>query len=362
MSDFTFDNPTDELIDLLTREKTTLKNRLDEIDQQIETYDQQVKRAETRNADIAATLRTMEDNFDTVPRDDIRKHYEEAIETRFRLATMRGQLEQFKSTKELIQSEQDILQKILTQLRGGGVELSDENDSSGPNGMSAASSSNIIRIVQAQEDERLRLAMQMHDGPAQSLTNFVLQAEICQRMFDSNPEGAREELVNLKEAANITFQRVRDFIADLRPMMLSDLGVQPTVRKYVESFGNKSDIVVKLDLPGSNEDRRLEEYQEVMLFRGVQDLMAHARDFADATEINIRLDLETDHAKVTVQDNGRPFDAEEMLSDDHPDDPRAQGIMTLREKFELINGEVSINNLESGGTEARIEMAISDRE
>jgi two-component system sensor histidine kinase DegS len=359
MADFSFDNPTDDLINLISVESTTLKNRLEEILQQIETYEQMVRREENRNADLATALRTIEDNFDTVPREDIKVKYEEAIEVRFRLATMHGQLEQFRTTRDLIENERKLLAEVLTRIKGG-VDFSSGDDDEEDRTALNASSLNIIRIVQAQEDERRRLANQMHDGPAQSLTNFVLQAEICQRLFDRNPEGAREELVNLKEAASVTFQRVRDFIADLRPMMLDDLGIIPTVRKYSESFSNKSDIEVKIDLHGE-EERRLEEYQEVMLFRGIQDLMAHARDFADATEITIRMDINPSNASVQVADNGRTFDVETLSEGDHPDDPRAQGIITLREKFEIIGGTVSITSSDNAETHAMIEMPISDR-
>ena len=148
---------------------------------------------------------------------------------------------------------------------------------------------NIVRIIQAQEEERQRLARQMHDGPAQSLTNFILQAEICQRLFDRNPARAAEELDNLKTVASVTFQKVREFIFDLRPMMLDDLGVVPTVRRYVDSFREKNDIDVKLDIFG--DERRLATHREVMIFRGIQELMAMARDYANPTSISIRLEL-----------------------------------------------------------------------
>ena len=360
MVDSTFDNPTDELVHLLSTESTTLQRRLEEIYQQIEQYEQMVKRQETKNADVDAEMRAMEDNFDTIPRDYIRERYEEALESRFRLATMRGQLEQFKATQEVIEAEQEILQNALNRISGGVVM--DGGGSGGKDSGSQMSSSslNIIRIVQAQEDERRRLANQMHDGPAQSLTNFVLQAEICQRMFDANPEGAREELVNLKESANVTFQRVRDFIADLRPMMLDDLGLLPTIRRYLESFSGKSDIEVKPDIYGDDE-RRLKEYQEVMLFRGVQELMAHARDYADANEITVHVTINPKDANIRVEDNGRYFDAETLLANDHPDDMRAQGIITLREKFELVGGEVSIHSVEGEVTEVEIKMPVESR-
>ncbi len=356
MADMLFDNPTDELINLINVQITSLKRRSEEINQQIDQYEQMVRREEQRNAEVATTLRVMKDNIETMPREDIQSRYDDAMDANFRLATMRGQLEQFKATHQLIQKERDLLSDILSKVQGG-IEFDDVEDE---DSFSSASSLNMARIVRAQEDERRRLATQMHDGPAQSLTNFVLQAEIVQRLFDRDQESAKEELQNLKESASLTFQRVRDFIADLRPMMLDDLGVLPTARRYIESFSNKSDIQIRETINGA-EDRRLEEYQEVLLFRGLQDLMAHSRDFADANEINVRIDIAQDKAVIVVEDNGRAFNAEEALSGDHIEDPRAQGILTLREKFELIRGTMSVIGGDGERTQVRIEMPISDR-
>lgn len=358
MSDIAFENPTDELINLLNVQITSLDRRLEEIRGQIDTYRQSVQREEKRNADMDAALRTMYDNFDTIPREDIRSRYDSALDARHRLATMRGQLGQLEASQQQVEEEKELLMDVLERIQGG-ISISEEDDIQ-QEGPISSQSFNIVRIVQAQEDERRRLANQMHDGPAQSLTNFVLQAEICQRLFDRNPENAKEELLNLKDSASLTFQRVRDFISDLRPMMLDDLGVIPTVKRYIESFSNKSDISVDEDITG-DETRRLEEYQEVMLFRGLQDLMGQARDFADATEIKVRLDIQLDRAVVVVEDNGRGFDVEAMFGEEHVDDPRGQGLQTLREKFELINGNIAITSNENDGTQIRVEMPVSDR-
>lgn len=358
MANFSFDNPTDELLNMLDTEMTDIKQRLDEISQQVETYENMVRREENRSASIASQLRTLQDNFDSVPREDIRARYDEALDARFRLASIQGQVELFRTTKKLLEDERKILSEVISKIRGG-IEVS--TAATDAPAAVVNNNSNIIRIIRAQEDERRRLANQIHDGPAQSLTNFVLQAEICQRLFDRNPEAAKEELINLKESASGTFQRVRDFISDLRPMMLDDLGVIPTIRKYIESFSSKSDIKVTLDI-GGQEDRRLEEYQEVMIFRGIQDLIGHARDYAEATALRVRLDIARDRAIVMVEDNGRFFDAETQLENAHADDPRAQGIITLREKFELVGGTVSINSMEGTLTEVHFEIPVGDRE
>jgi two-component system, NarL family, sensor histidine kinase DegS len=356
MTDTIYDNPTDELLGIINHEITALKQRLQEINSQIDQYEHMVRREEQRNTDVATTLQVMRDNIETMPREDIQLRYDEAMDVRFRLATMRGQLDQYKATRDLIQEERQLLSDILARVQGG-IELSEAEDDTSE---ATASSLNLVRIIQAQEDERRRLANQIHDGPAQSLTNFVLQAEIVQRMFDRDQETAKEELQNLKESASLTFQRVRDFISDLRPMMLDDLGVIPTARRYIEAFSNKSDITVNEEIFGG-EDRRLERYQEVMLFRGLQDLMAHARDFADANEIDVRMDISADRANITVTDNGRTFDAEEGLSSEHTDDPRAAGILMLRERFKLINGDVTVSGGEGEHTQVRIEMPINEQ-
>jgi len=351
-----FENPTDELIDVINSELTALKQRQQEINGQIDQYEQMVRREEQRNTDLATAMRTMYDNFDTMPREDIRDRYDEAMDARFRLATMKGQLEQFKSNQSLIREERQLLSDVLSRVKGGiRIDEAEEEEETTNTG-----ALNIVRIIQAQEDERRRLANQIHDGPAQLLTNFMLQAEIVQRLFDRDQETAKEELNNLKEAANQTFQRVRDFISDLRPMMLDDLGIIPTVRRYIENFSGKSDITVKETISG-DESRRLEEYQEVLLFRGLQDLMAHARDYADATEMEIRMDIAESEAVLSLEDNGRNFDPETEMMEDHPDDPRAQGILTLREKIELVDGQVSVRGGSGEKTNVKITMPVNER-
>jgi two-component system sensor histidine kinase DegS len=343
-------DPRQEIITLLTEEMNTIKRKLGEIKAQVDQQQLMVDREQQRNVDVVAELQNIHNNLDTVPRQDIRDKYEEALSIRSRLGTMRGQLEKFQSTYDQLQKDQQLLSQVLGKVQGVSTI------SSGRDGEEIGKPSmNIVRIVQAQEDERQRLARQMHDGPAQSLTNFILQAEICQRLFDRNPERAAEELGNLKTSASVTFQKVRDFIFDLRPMMLDDLGVVPTVRRYVNSFKEKNDIQVELEIAG--EERRLESHREVMLFRAIQELMGHARDYAASNQIKVRLDMSGNRIKVLVEDNGRGFDAEDAFSGEGThNDPRVQGLITLKEKYELVEGGVVVDSGESEGTTVRLEL------
>jgi len=350
----------DELIELLMVELKRVREKMNELKVQMDQTKLIVDREEQRNADIATDLRTIQDNIETVPRPDIRSKYDEALEARFRLTTMRGQMEKFIALRDMLDKQGHLFAQVLNRMQG--VELTaPTNGDNGTDGSMAVTKGglNIVRIIQAQEEERQRLARQMHDGPAQSLTNFILQTEICQRLFDRNPARAAEELSVLKNTASVTFQKVRDFIFDLRPMMLDDLGVVPTVRRYVDSFKEKNDINVDLDIIG--EERRLQNHREVMIFRGIQELMVYARDYASAEELDIKLDISSSRIKISVQDNGRGFDAESAFSSEADFlDPRVQMLHTLREKFELLGGSVAILSSETDGTTVRMELPDTD--
>lgn len=350
-------SPKDEMIDLINKRVAHLKRRMNEVKDQIESVQTSVDRESNRYSNIATEIRNIKENLDTVPREDIRDKYDEGLDVRFRLATMRGQQEKFEASRDFMQDEIDLLQQLLTQLQG--VEVSEHDG--GEHGNSGNGVLDIVGIIRTQEDEREKLARAMHDGPAQSLTNFILQAEIVQKLFTRHPDRAGEELDSLKSNASKTFQKVRDFIFDLRPMMLNDLGAAPTVRRYVESYKEKSDIDVQLEIFG--DERRLEEYREVMIFRGIQEAMSLARDYASPTEIDVQLDLSGQTVRISVEDNGRGFDAEGMFEgseDDTYTDARVQALRMLKSKFELVNGTLEIRSDENEGTTVRMELPTGD--
>lgn len=351
--DFNGTDPKAEIIENITETVNMTKRRMAEIKGQIDTMQPQVDKEQNRYTQIATELRNLRDNLDTTPREDIRDKYEEALDIRFRLATMRGQLEKFESNYELLQEKQQIMTQILSKLQGTQFLL-DENESS----RSRHGKLDVVGIIRAQEGERQHLARAMHDGPAQSLTNFILQAEICQRLFDRNPDRAAEELNNLKSNASKTFQKIRDFIFDLRPMMLDDLGVAPTVRRYIESFKEKHDIDAKLDISGDDKIR-LENYREVLIFRAIQELMTSARDHAGPTKIMVSINMNTNPIQFSVQDDGRPIDASAVFDDEDAEmhsDQRVQAMRTTRSKIELVDGKMEVRSSEKDGTVVRVEL------
>jgi two-component system sensor histidine kinase DegS len=214
----------------------------------------------------------------------------------------------------------------------------------------------VVNIIEAQEQERLRLSRQMHDGPAQSLTNLVLQAEICERLFDRDPDRARIELAELKKNVINAFKAVKVFIFDLRPMMLDDLGLVPTMRRYVDGLADEGFSGLALKVSGK--ERRLAPHKEVTLFRVIQTLIHIGREQSQATSINIHLGLDEEEVAVSIEDNGVGFEIDEALSSQQAAD---LGLPTLRERIEMLGGKIHVYSTPGQGLRVNITLPVEPR-
>ncbi|HZY45382.1 MAG TPA: histidine kinase, partial [Anaerolineae bacterium] len=325
---------TQQLTEGTRTELEQAQKELKEIDLLILQTGSEVDRLEQRNAQAVNQLKQLEAALDTVPRADLQVAYTAAQDAQKRMLLMRGQLEK-------LQSDQHNFGRIVNSLRQTSEALKKIDGGSIGATPAADGDANIqapiVRIIEAQEQERQRLVRQLHDGPAQSLTNLILQAEICERVFDTDAKRARTELGELKAAVTTTFQKVRDYMFDLRPMMLDDLGLIPTLRRYVDNFNEKSGVPAVLTITGS--ERRFAAYKEVVIFRVVQELLGNVRQHAQATRVTVLLDATEDTAHVIVEDNGSGFNVNEVLNTAQP---KGIGLSTMRERMTMLGGQVQI--------------------
>ena len=153
-------------------------------------------------------------------------------------------------------------------------------------------------LLGTQEDLRREIARAMHDGPAQSLTNIVLQAQIVERLVESDPARAGSEVRQLVAMVQQTLEATKSFIFDVRPMVLDDLGLVPTLRRAARERGRRAGVPVDFDSMG--QDRRLPMDLESGLFRILDEAMA-AYLGARADRVAVRLDwAEQVEARVTA--------------------------------------------------------------
>jgi two-component system sensor histidine kinase DegS len=325
----------------LQAELEETEKALREVTLMIEQSHGEVMKLSQRNAAITAHLQQLHNQFDQMPAQEIRNAYDSALDAQQRLFVMRGQLEK-------LQSEKSHLERFKATLERARVSSS----AALPSGASSRGPlASVEMLVNAQETERQRLSRQMHDGPAQALSNFILQTEIAMRLMDVDALQARDELNSLKASAMGTFQKVRNFIFELRPMMLDDLGLAPTVRRYADAFKEQAGLDINVTITGH--ERRLEPYLEVMLFRAIQELLGNAARHSQASLVKVTLDLGEDRVRVSVDDNGRGFDPDSLQQGN------SLGLKLIRERTEMLGGSFEIDSAVGKGT--RILFAVPAR-
>ena len=307
----------------------------------IEQSQGEVSKLTQRNAAITSHLQQVQKQIGDTPVEEIRMAYDSALDAQQRLFVMRGQLEKLQGDKVHLERYQKALERAQNGARGDSNIVQASGSGKGP-------MANVEMLVNAQEAERQRLSRQMHDGPAQALSNFILQTEIAMRLLDADPQQARDELSNLKSSAMGTFQKVRNFIFELRPMMLDDLGLIPTIRRYSDTF--KEQIEMEVNVSVSGNERRLEPYLEVMVFRAIQELLGNAARHSQATVLKLNVDLTDDIIRVSVDDNGKGFDVDSIQKE------QSLGLKLIRERTEMLGGTFEVDSALGKG--ARVTFSL----
>lgn len=328
----------------LERELDETQRSLREITLMIEQSQGELSKLTQRNAAITTHLQQVQNQVDNLPPQEVRAAYDSALDAQQRLFVMRGQLEKLQTEKSHLERFKSTLERARTSKGGSNASSASTSGGKGP-------LANVEMLVNAQETERQRLSRQMHDGPAQALSNFILQTEIAMRLFDVDATQARSELNSLKTSAMSTFQKVRNFIFELRPMMLDDLGLVPTVRRYADAFKEQTGLDIGVTVTGN--ERRLEPYLEVMLFRAIQELLGNTARHSQGSVVKVMLDMGDERLRVSVDDNGRGFDPDLVQQG------ASLGLKLIRERAEMLGGSFEMDSAVGKG--ARISFAVPAR-
>jgi two-component system sensor histidine kinase DegS len=209
------------------------------------------------------------------------------------------------------------------------------------------------QVFQIIEEERMRIARDMHDGPAQSMSNLVLQAEILERLVNK-PEAILAELQDFKNSVRNALDETRQLIFDLRPMTLDDLGLVPTLRKYIKEFSDKHALGVRFNVVG--EERRLPRNIEGTLFRIIQEALTNVQKHANTRGAEVTLNLGRQRILTIIHDDGQGFDVPNVEANLARN--RNLGLISMRERCELERGMLELKSHPGKGTEIRVEFKL----
>jgi two-component system, NarL family, sensor histidine kinase DegS len=335
----------------LRQEQEAVNRENVELDTLLRQIQSETDKLGQREGSIKSRVRDMELNLDNYSRQDMKTIYTNAHENEMRLFMMRSQIEQLQAKKQASKALMSQIQRMLDALNqapdgfapGGSRPFAARPDAAS---REASGQDVSAKVIQAQEDERLRISRQMHDGPAQTMTNLVLRAEICERLIDIDVARARTELAGLKTMVNGTLQATRGFIFDLRPMILDDLGLEPTLRGYLRQFGEKNKLEVNLTVMGLK--GRLPQPVEVAVYRIVQEALNNVIKHAHAAHAQVNLEVDAESLVVSVEDDGSGFNPDEV--DERGDRSKALGLSAIRQRAEMLGGQIAIESFVGRGS------------
>jgi len=290
--------------DLVTRLETEIRgldSELAEIDMLVNQARTEAGRHEQKRAQTAEKLATSTN----LPTEDVIGLNSQLVTLTRRAGVMESQVEVLEGKRKTLVRFRDVLAELAEMYAGVTIESGGTGTvprlgagGGGGAGAGAGSESPMSRIVlNAQEDLRREIARAMHDGPAQSLTNIVLQAQIVERLLSRDPDGARGELRLLVQMVQQTLDATKTFIFDVRPMVLDDLGLVPTLRRAARERGRRAGIPVEFDSMGA--DRRLAVDLESSLFRIVDEALVAYLE-ASPDRVTVRLDWSDGVVEVDV--------------------------------------------------------------
>ncbi|XAZ37735.1 two-component sensor histidine kinase DegS [Bacillus velezensis] len=304
-------------------------------------------------------------NFHKFSEEEIRNAYEKAHKLQVELTMIQQREKQLRERRddlerrllglqEIIERSESLVSQITVvlnylnqDLRQVGLLLADAQ----------AKQDFGLRIIEAQEEERKRVSREIHDDPAQMLANVMMRSELIERIFrDRGTEDGFQEIRNLRQNVRNALYEVRRIIYDLRPMALDDLGLIPTLRKYLyttEEYNGK--VKIHFQCIGDTENQRLAPQFEVALFRLAQEAVTNALKHSESEEITVKVEVTADFVVLIIKDNGKGFD----IKDAKQKKNKSFGLLGMKERVDLLEGTITIDSKIGLGTFIMIKVPLS---
>ncbi len=209
-----------------------------------------------------------------------------------------------------------------------------------------------VSVIRAQEEERRRVAREIHDGPAQALASMAMRLEVCEKVMEGEPGKAKDEIADLKDMARSSLQDVRKIIFDLRPMALDDLGLLPALRTYLAAFEERTGIRVELKILG--EERRLSPALEIAIYRLVQESLANIAKHAKTSEAWVNVEVTHNSVRLVVRDKGTGFDPGAISQGGG----ERFGLMGMKERVTMFGGNITVKSRPGEGTKITVMIPL----
>ena len=301
-------------------------------------------------------------NIGEYSENDIRKAYNEAKDKQVQLLLKReeeqnlirerNQLEiRLKKNYEIVEQAESLMSKmksvmdfLVSDLVDLGKTISNLEDKTQIG----------MKIIKAQEEERRRIARDIHDGPAQNIASLVIKTEIVEKLLKRGNIHIEDELKDIKTQLRAVLKEIRGIMYDLRPISLDEVGLIPTIERMAADMSYEKNIAIEIkkisDYPIFNSLNKL------IVYRIVQESLNNIIKHSGAKNVVIRMDVRKDSINGSVSDDGKGFDTDSFMEAKD----KSFGLSSMKERAEIAHGSITIKSVVGKGT--KIMFSIPNEE
>lgn len=352
-----------KIIDSIRNEYENIKLELANVKNDVNRVINEVTELEKEDKKARQWLAEVSKNFNIYSEGDIKDAYEKSLDIRVKYITKtneekalrqkRTRLEvALKKLTENIQRSEKIVHQIsiaLAYLEGDILSALDDADKNSEIFIG-------IKILEAQENERKRIARDIHDGLAQYMANVAMQMDVCKMIVQKDLEEGLKELSTLKESVKVALKEIRNIIFDLRPMSLDDLGLNQTIQEAISNISQESNIDIQLKLKPIKGE--IEPIIQVAVYRIVQEVFNNIKKHSKAKHAKVRLDYGTKYLMLVISDDGIGFNVAETLKRVKTKGD-CYGLIGILDRVNQLQGEIKIKSAEEQGTTYRVKLPIN---
>ncbi len=208
------------------------------------------------------------------------------------------------------------------------------------------------KLLSSIEEERRRIGRELHDDTSQTLAAVMINLDLVDKALADASPAIRERVESSKELLRYTLGQIKLLVYDLRPVMLDDFGLVPTLRWYIQSYAEGSGPSIELDVEAAK--YRVPGDIETALFRITQEAIANAVRHSGGTKVVVRLETASGFVSLAVIDNGDGFDPREAIRHSQP----GLGLLSIKERVELLNGSLTIESNKGRGTRVYVVIPL----
>ncbi|MFN7252512.1 MAG: sensor histidine kinase [Anaerobacillus sp.] len=339
-------------------EYSQLQVELAQVQMKVATVIENTDRMERHARFARNRLAEISKNFDKYTDEEVRNAYEMANDFQVKLALYRQEESQLRERRDTLERRligiQETIKKAETLVGQISVVLnyltSDLQQVTELINDAKEMQEFGLKIIEAQEEERKRVSREIHDGPAQMMANVLLRSELVERIYrEKGIDDALKEIRDLRVMVKNSLSEVRRIIYDLRPMALDDLGLIPTLAKYLKNFQEHTGMTIAFRNIGKEE--RLPAALEIAIFRFVQEAVQNSYKHAKPKQVQVKIEIKALKVVVVIKDDGKGFDQSEKREGTF-------GLLGMKERVNMLKGELVIDSKVNKGTMIMLAIPI----